>query len=219
MKHSRAWLCACLVAFVGRAQGSDPWVATFQLGASSWPALRNVAIPPGGYEVLELGGFNPTGGNIEMGLYRPRRSVADQELQLGCEFGVWWHEGGKQTTFLEPARRLTLRGQAAANGGHVTGSARWFWPRAGIAPFVGIGAGWYLLVFKETFGDMVVDTSARTNAPGGFLTAGLEVRGASGFAFRTDAQAHLVSFGGASLRGQRVSGPVYTLRIGASLRF
>lgn len=196
-----------------------PWLGTFLLGGSLWPGLREVALPPKGYEALELGRFHTTGGNLELGLYRRLRRTSDGELQVGGEFGVWWHESASRRTFTDFSQRMTIQGQAAANGGHLTGSVRHVWGRGRVTPFLGLGAGWYLLVFKETFGSVVSDTDARANAFGGFLTAGLEVRGASPFAFRSDAQVHVLSFGGAALRGQRVAGPVYTLRIGGSMRF
>lgn len=39
-----------------------PWLGTFMLGGSLWPGLREVALPPNGYEALELGRFHTTGG-------------------------------------------------------------------------------------------------------------------------------------------------------------
>ncbi len=199
--------------------GRTTWVGTFQLGASVWPGLRDVSIPPSGFEVLDLGRFQTTGGNLEMGLYRAYRTTPDRELQAGGEFGVWWHGSGNRTTFTDMSLRTRIQAEPAANGGHLTGSVRVVWAGPRVAPFVGLGAGWYMLVFKETFDAAVVDTHVRANAPGGFLTAGLEVRGASPFSFRADTQVHFVSFGGSALRGQHVNGPVYTLRIGGSMRF
>jgi hypothetical protein len=208
-----------LATVPGQSQERAPWLATFQLGVSHWPGLRDVAIPPSGYEVLDLGHFQTNGGNLEMGVYRAHRMASNQELQVGGEFGVWWHRSNNRVTFTNIALRSQIQAEPAANGGHLTGSARMVWTGQRVVPFLGLGAGWYMLVFKETMGDMVVDTSARANAPGGFLTAGVEVRGASPFAFRADTQVHFASFGGSALRGQSVHGPIYTLRIGGSMKF
>jgi len=196
-----------------------PWSGTFMIGISHWAGLGEVALPPSGFEVERLGNFRPMGGNLELGLYRHRVLGPGLELQGGGEFGVLWHESRTHTTFTDFAGRNRREGAPAANAGHLTGSLRLVWPRGRLTPFLGLGLGYYRLVFKEVFGDMTVDTSAHSEALGGFLTAGLDVRSGTAFAVRVDAQLHEVSFAGASLRGQRVSGPITTLRLGGVFRF
>lgn len=195
------------------------WAATFMLGGSAWPGLKDVALPPAGYDTVDLGAFKTTGINVEIGVYRTRPLQPGLALVAGGEFGMWWHGSGNHATFSDPSGRLRVEAEPAANGGHLSGSVRLTFPREGMAPFVGVGAGWYMLVIKEHIGDMVVDTDARANAPGGFLTAGLDWKARRlPVAFRIDGQVHLVSFGGSALRGQRVQGPIYTLRAGASFQ-
>jgi len=201
------------------SQEPPTWGWSLALGASHWRGLETPPVRSGQLDPLVRHAYNARGVNLEIGGFRERRLAAPLHLQVGGSFGVLWHESPTGSVYRELSSGRTQESRAALNAGHLSGSLAVV--RAGSAGslFAGLGAGVYMLVFKETFGGWTVETSAHSYALGGSLTAGMEFhRPDRALALRLDAAAHFVSFRGPALEGGRLQGPLLTLRIGAVVR-
>lgn len=201
-----------------RAESPPVWGSSYLLGASRWPGLETPAFQSDRLDPMARRRFDASGFNLEVAVFR-ESGAAGGGLRIGGEFGVLWHESPTGSSYRNLATGATLRSRAALNAGHLTASLRLFRQGTHHTLLLGAGAGLYMLVFKESFGDWVVETSAHSYAPGGFLAGGVELHKADRvLAFRMEAQSHFVSFGGTALQGARLGGPIHTFRIGIVLR-
>jgi hypothetical protein len=201
-----------------RAQSPPAWGSSFLLGASRWPGLETPVFRSDQLDPLARRRFDASGSNLEVAVFRESGS-AGGGLRIGGEFGVLWHESPTGSSYRNLATGATQQSRAALNAGHVTASLHLLRQGTHFTLLLGAGAGLYMLVFKESFGGWVVETSSHSYAPGGFLAGGVEVHKADrALAFRMEAQSHFVSFGGTALQGARLGGPIHTFRIGIVLR-
>jgi len=194
------------------------WGGSFMLGVSRWPGLETPLFPSDQMDPIARSRFNARGSNLEVAVFR-EEGRAWGAMCYGGEFGVLWHESTTGSTYRNLATGATIRSRAALNAGHLTGSLRVLRRGTHTTFLMSVGAGLYMLVFKESFGGWVVETSSHSYARGGFLAGGVEFHGANrALAVRVEAQSHFVSFRESALRGSRLDGPIHAFRIGIVIR-
>jgi len=173
-----------------------------------------------------FGRFDAWGFNLEVAYHRQLVQWDSADLYIGGDVGLFTHGNTKKFDVRFFPSGETTQGEIFARGFYLTPSAKVVLKRShSWRPFLGAGAGYYLLDFVELIvdplgGSFEADELFEQHAFGGYVSLGMDIPLSSngrGFSLRLEGKVHLVSF--VSLDNfapgsSNLNGPIHMIQLG-----
>ena len=195
-------------------------------GVSYFPNLSTIEPPRALINPEKFGRFDGWGFNFEVAYHRQLVQWDSADLYIGGDVGLFAHGNTKKFDVRFLPSGETTQGEIFARGFYLIPSAKVVLKRShSWRPFLGAGAGYYLLDSAELIddpfgGSFEADELFQQHAFGGYVSLGMDISLSSngrGFFLRLEGKVHLVSF--VSLDNfapgsSNLNGPIHMIQFG-----